>query len=261
MISDISNKYSKYKVMILGAGLGVRLSSITNGNLPKVMVPIEDKRPLLEHTITLLRDQGFRDFIINLHYLPEKITSHFSDGSSLGVNITYSDETDRLLNTAGAIKKVESHLSDTFLLLYGDMVHFLDFRPILKFHEDLNSTLTPILKKSDHPQNVDLAEINPINYQILKWHSRPHQIYELENNLFTNSGLYIVSKKVLDSIPSSKPKSLDAEIIPSLISSGHKLHGYPSPDDILDIGSPDRYEIAKSWYMEQISKKKSSRQS
>jgi len=251
MTSHIPNNYSKYKVMILGAGLGVRLSSITNGNLPKVMVPIEGDRPLLEHTINLLKNQGFKDFIINLHYLPEKISSYFGDGSALGVNIVYSDESNQLLNTAGAIKKAEAHLSDTFLLLYGDMVHFLDFRPIIKFHEDSNSTLTPILKKSDHPQNVDLAEINPETSEILKWHFRPHQIQKLENNLFTNSGLYVASKKVLNSIPPNKPKNLDAEIIPSLVKSGHKLHGYVSPVEILDIGSPDRYEIAKNWYAKQ----------
>lgn len=90
--------------MILGAGLGTRLNSITNG-LPKVMMPIADNLPLLERTIKLLKSQGFNQFVINLHYSPDKITSYFEDGSRFGVNISYSDETNFLLNTAGAIKK------------------------------------------------------------------------------------------------------------------------------------------------------------
>ena len=246
--------YSKYKVMILCAGLGTRLSSVTNGLLPKVMMPIKDTTPLLEHTLLLLKKQGFNDFIVNLHYMPEKITSYFGDGSRLGVKISYSDETDRLLNTAGAIKKAASSLSDTFLLLYGDMVHFVDFRPILKFHENNEALLTAVLKTSEHPQNQDLAEIDPVTSRILKWHFRPHKIYELTDKLFTNAGLYVLSKKIMDFIPPDEPKSLDLEIIPALFKTQTNLYGFPSPTEILDIGSPDRYEFAKKWYSEQIQK-------
>lgn len=250
MNPEIQIDYSKYKVMILGAGLGTRLSSVANG-LPKVMMPIADKLPLLEHTIRLLKNQGFNQFIINLHYSPEKITSYFGDGSRLGVNISYSDETDLLLNTAGAIKKVASSLSDTFLLAYGDIVHFTDFRPILKFHQDRNSILTVILNKSDNLQNVDIAEIDPENNQIIKWHFRPHDIHELNSKLFANSGLYVISKKVLDFIPPNISKNLDSEIIPSLLESGKKLYGFVPPIGTLDIGSPERYEFARQWYSEQ----------
>ncbi|MEK7181171.1 MAG: NDP-sugar synthase [Patescibacteria group bacterium] len=251
MNSGPEGNYSKYRVMILAAGLGTRLNSVTNGLLPKVMMPIKNGKPLLEHTLLLLKNQGFTDFIVNLHYMPEKITSYFGDGSRLGVKISYSDETDRLLNTAGAIKKASSSLTDTFLLLYGDMVHFVDFRPILKFHENNNTLLTAILKRSDHPQNQDLAEIDPVTSRILKWHFRPHKIYELTNQLFTNAGLYILSKKILDFIPPNKPKSLDMEIIPSLFKTQANLYGFPSPTEILDIGSPDRYEFARNWYADQ----------
>ncbi len=239
--------------MILGAGRGTRLSSITNG-LPKVMMPIADKLPLLEHTIRLLKNQGFNQFIINIHYSPEKITSYFGDGSRLGVNISYSDETNFLLNTAGAIKKAASSLSDTFLLVYGDIVHFVDFRPILKFHQDRDSMLTVILNRSDNLQNVDIAEIHTKNNQIIKWHFRPHHIHELNNNLFANSGLYVISKKVLDFIPPNIPRSLDSEIIPSLLESGKKLYGFVLPIGTLDIGSPESYEFARQWYSEQSQK-------
>ena len=239
--------YAEYKVMILGAGLGKRLSSVSDG-LPKVMMPIADKLPLLEHTIRLLKNQGFSQFVINTHYFPEKIISYFGDGGRFGVGISYSDETKFLLNTAGAIKKAAPSLSDTFLLLYGDIVHFVDFRPILKFHEDKNSILTIILNKTDDLQNVDIAEIHPENNQIMKWYFRPHHIHELNSKLFANSGLYVISKKVLDFIPQNVPKSLDSEIIPLIIESSEKLYGFVPLIGTKDIGSPERYESAKQWY-------------
>jgi hypothetical protein len=74
------------KAFILAAGLGTRLRSL-GLDAPKVMVPIGGK-PLLEHHLELFKRQGIREFIVNLHYLPEKITGYFGDGSKFGVSIT-----------------------------------------------------------------------------------------------------------------------------------------------------------------------------
>src|SRR5580704_3010147 len=97
------------KAFILAAGLGTRLRSL-GLDVPKVMVPIGGK-PLLEHHLKLFQRQGIHEIIINLHYLPEKITDTFGDGSHYGVKITYSREPE-LLGTAGAIKKMEAELRD-----------------------------------------------------------------------------------------------------------------------------------------------------
>ena len=95
------------KAFILAAGLGTRLRSL-GLDMPKVMVPIGGK-PLLEYHLELFKRQGIREFIVNLHYLPEKITDYFGDGSRFGVSITYSLEPE-LLGTAGAVKKMEANL-------------------------------------------------------------------------------------------------------------------------------------------------------
>jgi len=99
--------YADIDVVILAAGLGTRLRPITD-TVPKVMIPIAEGLPLLEHTLLLLKGQGFRKFIFNLFYLPEIITGHFGDGSKWGVSIRYSKEEGEILETAGAIKKIES---------------------------------------------------------------------------------------------------------------------------------------------------------
>lgn len=246
-------KTQEITIVILAAGLGTRLRSV-NQDLPKVMVPIFQRRPILEHTLIRLKEQGFKNFIVNLHYLPNKITDYFGDGSNLGINIAYSDETDKLLDTAGAIKKIEGQLSDPFILIYGDMVSFLDFRPVLEFHLKNKAIATLVLKRSDHPQNVDLAEIK--SNKIVKWHSRPHSIQEFTPDLYVNSGFYILSKRVLSFIPKNTPTKLDSQIIPKLLISNLPVFGFLSPVEILDIGSPERYEIAKKWYQDEIKKNK-----
>src|SRR6058998_3426221 len=95
------------KAFILAAGLGTRLRAL-GLEVPKVMVPIGGK-PLLQHHLEMLAAQGVSEFIVNLHYLPEKITGYFGDGRQFGVKIVYSEETE-ILGTAGGVKRMESQL-------------------------------------------------------------------------------------------------------------------------------------------------------
>ena len=122
------------QAFILGAGLGTRLRPLTD-TVPKVMIPIDDAgKPLLLHSVEWLRDRGITELVINVHHLPEVITSYFGDGKKFGVHIVYSDETGQLLETGGAFRKAEPFLQDDFLFMYGDELHFVDPRPLIEAH-------------------------------------------------------------------------------------------------------------------------------
>jgi mannose-1-phosphate guanylyltransferase/mannose-1-phosphate guanylyltransferase/phosphomannomutase len=243
--------YSKYKVFVLGAGLGTRLRPLTDA-VPKVMVPIYKDRPLLEHEILLLKGQGFTDFIVNLHYLPEKITGYFGNGERFGVSIEYSDESEKLMETAGAIKKAGESLSDDFIFIYGDELYFFDFKALIDAHERNKAFATIVLKRSDNPQAGEIAEIDPVTKKILKWSARPHDIHEFRENAYVNAGLYVFSKKILDFIPDNTPLRLDIQVLPELIARGEKIYGFPTDENILDIGTPEKYEFAKQWYLTKL---------
>lgn len=244
--------YEEIDVVILCAGLGTRLRPLTN-TIPKVMIPIAENLPLLEHTVLLLKNQGFKKFIFNLFYLPEVITNYFGDGSRWGVDIRYSYEKGEVLETAGAIKKMEKMIeSDDFILIYGDHLFTFDFRLLVNLHLEKHALATLVLKHSDSPQNGDLAEINNDTNQIIKWHPRPHNFKEFGNFLYLNTGLDVLSKKILKDIPPNRPVKLDIEIIPKLIQKGALIYGLPTDEQILDVGTPEKYEFAKNWYHKKI---------
>ena len=128
------------KAFILAAGLGTRLRAL-GLDLPKVMVPIGGQ-PLLQHHFEWLRRQGVTEFILNLHYLPEKITDFFGDGHRFGVKITYSPEPE-LLGTAGGVKKMEAALRDgPFMVIYGDNLIRMELGPLIEFHRQRRAAAT-----------------------------------------------------------------------------------------------------------------------
>lgn len=235
------------QAFILGAGLGTRLRPLTN-TMPKVMVPIAPGKPLLEHTIEHLRDQGITDFVVNVHYLPEVITTYFGNGKKLGVRIEYSDETKQLLETGGALRNAEALLDDQFLFLYGDEMHFFDFKPVIHDFFEHDAMAVIVLKKSEHPHDGEIADFDPITHRITQWYTRPHEISELHETRLVNSGLYAFSKKILNYIPAEGPIKLDGAVIPAACKAGEKFQAFPTEETILDVGRPEKYESAKKYY-------------
>ena len=55
------------KTVIMAGGMGTRISSVAS-DIPKPMIKIEGK-PVLEHEIECLREQGFNDLIITVSHL------------------------------------------------------------------------------------------------------------------------------------------------------------------------------------------------
>lgn len=106
------------KAMILAAGRGERLRPITD-KTPKPLVKVGSETLLARH-LRRIRAVGIHDVVINLHHLGEQIESALGDGSSFGMNITYSRESE-LLDISGGVRNALALLSDPFLLLSADI--------------------------------------------------------------------------------------------------------------------------------------------
>lgn len=89
--------------MILAAGRGERMRPLTD-DLPKPLLKVADKC-LIEYHLEKLKAANITEVIINHAWLGEKIEQALGDGSSYGLNIHYSAETEAL-ETAGGRKSV-----------------------------------------------------------------------------------------------------------------------------------------------------------
>ena len=96
------------QAFILGAGLGTRMRPLTD-TIPKPLVPLAGK-PLIDHVIDRLIAVGVERFVINVHYLADKLTAHLQTRTDC--NIIISDERAQLLDTGGGLRKATSVLQD-----------------------------------------------------------------------------------------------------------------------------------------------------
>ncbi len=145
------------KAMILAAGLGTRLRPLTN-TTPKALVLVGG-RPLIEHSLLLLKQHGVHEVIINLHYLGELIEKELGDGRKFGVKITYSWEPE-LLGTGGGILKARSFFGkDPFLVLNSDILMDVNLRLLFKHHSK-KTLATMVIRQRTDPAYTGLS-INP----------------------------------------------------------------------------------------------------
>ncbi len=228
--------------MILCAGFGTRLHEYTK-NIPKPMLPLSGK-PLLEYTIEHLSRLGITKIVINLHYLPEKITSYFQDGSKWNVEIKYSYEK-KPVGTAGAVKKAGGILKifGDFIVLYGDVICNQNYIDLLEFHKSKPNAVASIILHQRTRSN-SVVEMNSNNL-IVRFIERPKSEVKDKKQNWVNSGLYCFNRKILDYIPKKVISDFPGDIFPTLVAE-RTLYGYPVKGYRCAVDSPERYKILQN---------------
>ena len=95
--------------MILAAGLGVRMRPLTDDR-PKALVEVAGK-PLIAHLLESLDEAGAQKIVVNMHYRPGPLAAYLA-AHPLKQRIVLSDESDKILDTGGGVKKALSELGD-----------------------------------------------------------------------------------------------------------------------------------------------------
>ena len=139
VFSQDSNFLRENVVFIFAGGVGKRLYPLT-ANCPKPLLPISGK-PILEHIILRLKQEGFNNFKISVGYLGDMIEKYFEDGKKMGVNIQYVKEK-RPLGTVGALTLLQHDTKEPILVSNGDVLTLLNYSKLLDFHKKSKSLAT-----------------------------------------------------------------------------------------------------------------------
>jgi mannose-1-phosphate guanylyltransferase/phosphomannomutase len=219
----------------MAGGEGSRLRPLTC-NLPKPMVSIMN-RPVMEHTINLLKYYGITDIGITLMYHPQHIKDFFGSGKNFGVNITYFIE-ETPLGTAGGIKSAESFLDEPFIVISGDSLTNLDISKAIDFHKQKKSIATLILTKVAVPLDYGVVLTND-NGSITGFLEKPSWGEIFSDTV--NTGTYILEPEIFNYIEPNVNTDFSRDVFPNLLSSSKRMFGYIMSDYWCDIGDIRSY--------------------
>ena len=238
----------------MAGGRGTRIAELFP-NIPKPLIPVAGM-PILEREIRSLCAQGFKDIILTVGYLADKIITYFGDGSKFGAKIDYFVEESPLGN-AGALFRLREKIGDEpFLLLNADAAFDVDFNRMVAFHQNHGGLVTLFTHPNSHPYDSGLI-IADENGHVEKWLAKEDERPQWYDNR-VNAGLHVIDPKVLDislktleiSKESGFPQGkvdLDRQILKPLCGS-NMMFCYDSPEYVKDMGTPERFHQVEADY-------------
>ena len=235
--------------MIFAAGLGTRLNNETSDK-PKALVEVGGLT-LLQRAIEKLKNEGITEIVVNVHHFSELVIS-FLNNSDFGIKIQISDETEKLLDTGGGLKKAASFLTgDEPILIYNvDIISDLSLQLLLKEHLKSNSLVTLAVRNRETQRYFKFDK----NKQLVGWInkktgetkiSRPENFETAVEMAY--SGIHIIQSEIFSLMPETDRFSITDFYLE--LAKKHSLKGYFDDSDLwMDVGKPEQLEEARKLF-------------
>lgn len=213
-------------VILMAGGFGKRMMPNTE-DCPKPMLRVAGK-PILQHTLERVRDDGFHKFIFTLHYLPNTIREYFGDGSKFGVEITYVEETSPL-GTAGALSLIDTPIAEPFLIANGDILCDLRYSDMLEFHSSHGAVGTMAVQEHVYHNPFGVVETDGVD--ITDFTEKP--VWRTKVNV----GLYVLTPAALGMLTYGE-KCTMPDLFSRLKDQGDRVIAYSMRAAWMDVGNP-----------------------
>lgn len=221
-------------VVIMAGGEGLRLRPLTEAT-PKPLLNVGGK-PILQHIVENLRDEGFLNIVIAVNYLAEQIRDYFGDGSNLGVSIRYLEE-DRAMGTAGALSLLGDPGPKPIVVMNGDLVVAARIAKLVEYHVDQQALITVGAKIFETTVPFGVFETSgPVLESIVEKPTRRELV---------NTGIYILDPSVVRGVSSEKRTEMP-DVIAANISTRRVL-AFPIHETWADLGHPDDFARANDY--------------
>lgn len=221
-------------VFLMAGGFGTRLRPLTD-HCPKPLLKVGGV-PILETTLLRFIKEGFVNFYISTHYMPEMIRQHFGDGSKWNVHIVYIHE-DEPLGTGGALGLLPEDIPDLpIIMMNGDLLTTVDFKRLLDFHNNHHAHATMAVREYEY--QIPYGVINGEGNKIISMEEKPVQRF------FVNAGIYVVSRHLVQSVPRNHNIDMPS-LLEQQIAEKHNVLMLPIHEYWLDIGRMDDFHRAQ----------------
>jgi len=238
------------KAFLLASGKGTRLRPITD-HTPKCLVEIAGK-PLLAYWLEQLVGCGFREILINTHYLHEQVEA-FVAQSEYRQWVTLVHEP-ALLGTLGSVQANRGFFAadpahnpdDVNLIVHADNFCLTDWTAFLTAYQQrpAHCDLTMMLFNTSTPWSCGLVKVNQ-NGVLSEYLEKPTaaKTHPEKYGTLANAAVFIANQQALDRICALPPEQNDLcrDFLPLQIG---KANTFVNEQVHIDIGTPETYALA-----------------
>lgn len=219
--------------LILTAGLATRLRPLSLVRA-KAALPVAGV-PLACRILQWLAGSGVTDAVLNLHHLPDSLTSVVGDGLDLGVRVRYSWEVP-VLGSAGGPRRAAPLLGPSFLIVNGDTLTDVDIAAVVADHRRSGAVVTMAAIPNTEPDKYSGLAVTPdgaVTGVVKRGSTQPS---------FHFIGVQVAQASAFDGAPPDRPYESLGALYPSLIKANPgSIRAFVCAAGFHDIGTPADY--------------------
>ena len=224
-----------FRAVVLGAGRGTRLAPLTE-RVPKILAPVAGL-PLLEHQLRYLECEGATEVAVNAHHLADAVSSFVRNRHErLPVRVSVEPE---LLGTAGALLPLRDFLTETFVVLYGDVLSDVDLQQLLAAHRRRSAIATVVYTEDPEMHGKGLLVVEP-DGRVSAFLEKPE---EIPKGAVVSSGIYVLEPAILEYV--SVGADFGFDVFPAALAAGRPVYGFNHDGYLCDVGSPTALDRAE----------------
>jgi NDP-sugar pyrophosphorylase family protein len=216
-----------YPIAILAGGLATRLRPLTE-TVPKALLEVNGE-PFLAHQLRLLAANGLRRVVLCTGHLGERLAAFAGNGARFGLEVSCSPDGERLLGTAGCVRRALPLLGDRFFVMYGDSYLPCDMQAVGRaFDASGRLALMTVFRNDDQwdRSNVLFRDGVLLNYDKHRPDAAMRHI---------DYGLGVFHRRAFAGVPDGEPADL-AGVYRALLARG-EVAGYEVAERFYEIGS------------------------
>jgi glucose-1-phosphate adenylyltransferase len=240
--------------VLMAGGAGTRLTVLSDKRA-KPAVPFAGKYKIIDFTLSNCVNSGIYDVAVLTQYRPHSLNAHIGIGKPWdldrqrgGVHLRQpyqgsSADLDWYRGTADAVYRnldfIQEKNPDLVLILSGDHIYKMDYRPMLEYHREKGADLTVgvmnvLLEETDR---FGIMTVNR-NMRITEFHEKPK---ERDKGTLASMGIYVFDTDVLvqrltEGTAEAPRIDFGKDVIPSMIVQD-KVYAYPFEGYWVDVGT------------------------
>jgi glucose-1-phosphate adenylyltransferase len=248
----------KTLAVLMAGGAGTRLTVLSDKR-SKPAVPFAGKYKIIDFTLSNCVNSGIYDVAILTQYRPHSLNAHIGIGKPWdldrqrgGVHLRQpyqgsSADLDWYRGTADAVYRnldfIQGTNPDLVLILSGDHIYKMDYRPMLAYHRDKGADLTIGVMEVplEETDRFGIMTVNR-NMRITEFHEKPKN---RDKGTLASMGIYVFNTEMLvqrlsEGTPESPRIDFGKDVIPAMISQD-KVYAYPFEGYWVDVGTIQSY--------------------
>jgi glucose-1-phosphate adenylyltransferase len=244
--------------MILAGGEGTRLTVLSEARA-KPAVPFAGKFRIIDFTLSNCINSGIYTVGVLTQYRPHSLNEHIGigkpwdlDRSRGGVRLLQPYQQRKgqywYAGTSDAIAQnmnfVWENRADTVLILSGDHIYKMNYKPMLDYHAatgaDLTVAVMPVPLEETH--RFGIMQVDE-EQRIVQFYEKPK---DRDKGNLASMGIYVFDahtlQKRLDEGTEQAPRAdFGKDVIPAMIAAGDKVVAYRFEGYWVDVGTVDSY--------------------